>query len=98
MQDNLKPTVHEERSYFKPYVSIDILEDDEIPYEFRMKYIIKEYRKDQEKWAKLFFHAKNLEEKLSDSTKTIKSLREQISSFEIERKHYKEFKNQSSVL
>lgn len=98
MQDNLKPTVHEERSYYKPYVSIDILEDDEIPYEFRMKYIIKEYRKDQEKWAKLFFHAKNLEEKLSDSTKTIKSLREQISSFEIERKHYKEFKNQSSVL
>ena len=75
-----------------------ILDDDEIPFEVRMKYIIKEYRKDQEKWAKLFFRAKNMEEKLSDSTKTIKNLREQISSFEIERKHYKELKNQSSVL
>ena len=40
-----------------------ILDDDEIPFEVRMKYI-----------------------------------REQISSFEIERKHYKELKNQSSVL
>ena len=43
-----------------------ILDDDEIPFEVRMKYIIKEYRKDQEKWAKLFFRAKNMEEKLSD--------------------------------
>ncbi len=97
MQERYKSRVLEECDY-QTYAGKDILKDDEIPYEYRMKYIIKEYRKDQEKWAKLFFHAKSLEEKLSESTKTIKSLREQISSFEIERKHYKEMKNQSSVL
>ena len=97
MQERYKAKMQETCGY-QPYAGKDILDDDEIPYEFRMKYIIKEYRKDQEKWAKLFFHAKSLEEKLSESTKTIKGLREQISSFEVERKHYKEMKNQSSVL
>ena len=39
----------------------NILSNDDIPYEVRMKYIIKAYRKDQEKWGKLVEYAKHLE-------------------------------------
>lgn len=38
-----------------------ILDDDDIPYEVRMKHIIQAYRKDQEKWGKLIDYAKHLE-------------------------------------
>jgi hypothetical protein len=37
----------------------DILNTAEIPYEVRMKYIIKAYREDQEKWGKLEAYAKH---------------------------------------
>jgi predicted RNase H-like nuclease (RuvC/YqgF family) len=75
-----------------------ILDDDEIPFEVRMKYILKAYRKDREKWARLLIHTKQLQEKLAENSKTIKGLREKVSQFEQERKHYKNAKNQSSVL
>lgn len=39
----------------------DILNTADIPYEVRMKYIIKAYREDQEKWGKLEAYAKHLE-------------------------------------
>ena len=39
----------------------DILNTADIPYEVRMKYIIKAYREDQEKWGKLEVYAKQLE-------------------------------------
>lgn len=39
----------------------EILNDSEIPYEVRMLHLIKAYRKDQEKWAKLAEYAKHLE-------------------------------------
>lgn len=42
----------------------DILNDSEIPYETRMKYIIEAYRKDQEKWGKLYDYAKHLEKEV----------------------------------
>ena len=35
--------------------------NDDVPYEARMKYIIQAYKKDQEKWAKLAVYAKHLE-------------------------------------
>ena len=42
----------------------EILNDDEIPYEVRMKYIIDSYRKDQVKWSKLAEYTKHLEEEV----------------------------------
>ena len=39
----------------------DILNKADIPYEVRMKYIIKAYREDLEKWGKLEAYAKHLE-------------------------------------
>lgn len=42
----------------------DILGDESIPYEVRMKYIIDAYRKDQVKWGKLYVYAKHLEEEV----------------------------------
>ena len=39
----------------------EILGDEDIPYEVRMKYIIDAYRKDQKKWGKLLDYAKHLE-------------------------------------
>ncbi len=45
----------------KPKNPKDILNDQEIPYEVRMKYIIDAYRKDQKKMEKLVAYAKHLE-------------------------------------
>lgn len=45
----------------KPKNPKDILNDQEIPYEVRMKYIIEAYRKDKEKMEKLVAYAKHLE-------------------------------------
>lgn len=39
----------------------EVLSNEDIPYEVRMKYIIDAYRKDQKKWAKLAEYAKHLE-------------------------------------
>ncbi len=45
----------------KPKTAKEVLGDEEIPYEVRMKYIIDAYRKDQQKWGKLAGYAKHLE-------------------------------------
>ncbi len=42
-----------------------VLDDKDIPYEVRMKYIIDAYRKDQEKWDRLVDYAKYLETELA---------------------------------
>lgn len=42
----------------------EILANEDIPYEVRMKYIIDAYRKDQVKWGKLAEYAKHLEEEV----------------------------------
>ena len=42
----------------------EILGDEDIPYEVRMKYIIDAYRKDQEKWEKLYVYTKHLEKEV----------------------------------
>lgn len=50
-----------EKKKEQPKTIKEILNDNEIPYEVRMKYIIEAYRKDQEKWGKLAEYAKHLE-------------------------------------
>ena len=50
-----------EKKKEQPKTIKEILNDNEIPYEVRMKYIIDAYRKDQEKWGKLAEYAKHLE-------------------------------------
>ena len=97
MQERLNSGIQEECDY--EYVGRkDILEDNEIPFEVRMKYIIKAYRKDQEKWAKLYIHAKHMEEVISESKKKLKDKQERITQLEMELKHCKNAKNQSSIL
>ena len=55
------PEERKEKIRKKQKTAKDILGDDEIPYEVRMKYIIDSYRKDQKKWEKLAVYAKHLE-------------------------------------
>lgn len=50
-----------EKKKEQPKTIKEILNDNEIPYEVRMKYIIEAYRKDQDKWGKLAEYAKHLE-------------------------------------
>ena len=42
----------------------EILGNEDIPYEVRMKYIIDAYRKDLKKWEKVYAYAKHLEEEV----------------------------------
>lgn len=64
--DKLKEVIdrkdpEEKREKKKPKTAKEILGDEDIPYEVRMKYIIDAYRKDQKKWEKLLGYAKHLE-------------------------------------
>lgn len=59
--DRKNPEEKREKIRKKQKTAKDILGDDEIPYEVRMKYIIDAYRKDQVKWGKLAEYAKHLE-------------------------------------
>ena len=59
--DKKNPEEKREKIKKKNKIAKDILGDEEIPYEVRMKYIIDAYRKDQEKWSKLAEYAKHLE-------------------------------------
>lgn len=59
--DRKNPEEKREKIKKKLKTAKDILGDDEIPYEVRMKYIIDAYRKDQVKWGKLAEYAKHLE-------------------------------------
>lgn len=51
----------EKKKEKKPKTAKEVLGDEDIPYEVRMKYIIDAYRKDQVKWGKLAEYAKHLE-------------------------------------
>ena len=66
--DKLKEVIErknpeERREKIKSKLEADkvILNNEDVPYEVRMKYIINAYRKDQKKWGKLAAYAKHLE-------------------------------------
>ena len=59
--DKKNPEEKREKIRKKLNPAEEILGDEEIPYEVRMKYIIDSYRKDQVKWGKLAEYAKHLE-------------------------------------
>lgn len=59
--DKKNPEEKREKIKKKHKTAKEILGDEEIPYEVRMKYIIDAYRKDQVKWSKLAEYAKHLE-------------------------------------
>lgn len=62
--DKKNPEERKEKIKKKLKTAKEILGDEEIPYEVRMKYIIDAYRKDQVKWGKLAEYAKHLEEEV----------------------------------
>jgi len=59
--DKKNPEERREKIKKKQNTAKEILGDEEIPYEVRMKYIIDAYRKDQVKWGKIAEYAKHLE-------------------------------------
>ena len=59
--DRKNPEEKKEKIKKKLKTAKEILGDEEIPYEVRMKYIIDAYRKDQVKWGKLAEYTKHLE-------------------------------------
>ena len=59
--DKKNPEERKEKIKKKLRTAKEILGDEEIPYEVRMKYIIDAYRKDQKKWGQLADYAKHLE-------------------------------------
>ena len=59
--DKKNPEERREKIKKKQKTAKEILGDEEIPYEVRMKYIIDAYRKDQVKWGKMAEYAKHLE-------------------------------------
>lgn len=61
LQEEIEARSPKKKYDSKHQISKDILSDDEIPYEVRMKYIIDAYRKDKVKWGKLAEYAKHLE-------------------------------------
>ena len=61
LQEEIEARSPKKKDDSKHQISKDILSDDEIPYEVRMKYIIDAYRKDKVKWGKLAEYAKHLE-------------------------------------
>ena len=56
-----RPEEKRKKKEKRPKTAKEILGDEEIPYEVRMKYIIDAYRKDQVKWGKMAEYAKHLE-------------------------------------
>ena len=88
----------EEESEYETIGRKYILDDDEIPFEVRMKYILKAYRKDQEKWARFFIEAKKVQENASEAKRKLKDARVRITQLEQELKHCKQSKSQSSIL
>ena len=59
--DKKNPEERKEKIKQKLTPAKEILSNEDIPYEVRMKYIIDAYRKDQVKWGKLAEYAKHLE-------------------------------------
>lgn len=62
--DKKNPEGLREKKKKNPKTAKEILGDEDIPYEVRMKYIIDAYRKDQEKWEKLYVYTKHLEKEV----------------------------------
>ena len=75
-----------------------ILDDDEIPFEVRMKYILKAYRKDQDKWARFYIEAKKVQENASETKRKLKEARVRIMQLEQDLKRCKHSKSQSAIL
>ena len=75
-----------------------ILDDDEIPFEVRMKYILKAYRKDQDKWARFYIEAKKVQENASETKRKLKEARVRIMQLEQDLKRCKQSKSQSTIL
>lgn len=59
--DKRNPEGLREKKRKKNKTAKEILGNEDIPYEVRMKYIIDAYRKDQKKWGKLYEYTKHLE-------------------------------------
>ena len=97
MNEQYNSSIEEENEY-ETIGRKYILDDDEIPFEVRMKYILKAYRKDQEKWARFYLHAKQMEESLLEAKRKLKDARVRITQLEQELKHCKQSKSQSSIL
>ena len=94
----LNSRIDEEESDYEFIGRKYILDDDEIPFEVRMKYILKAYRKDQDKWARFYIEAKKVQENASEAKRKLKEARVRITQLEQELKHCKQFKSQSAIL
>ena len=94
----LNSRIDEEESDYEFIGRKYILDDDEIPFEVRMKYILKAYRKDQDKWARFYIEAKKVQENASEAKRKLKEARVRITQLEQELKHCKQSKSQSTIL
>ena len=94
----LNSRIDEEESDYEFIGRKYILDDDEIPFEVRMKYILKAYRKDQDKWARFYIEAKKVKENASEAKRKLKEARVRIMQLEQDLKHCKQSKSQSAVL
>ena len=88
----------EEESEYETIGRKYILDDDEIPFEVRMKYILKAYRKDQDKWARFYIEAKKVQENASETKRKLKEARVRIMQLEQDLKRCKQSKSQSAIL
>ena len=94
----LNSQIDEEESDYELIGRKYILDDDEIPFEVRMKYILKANRKDQDKWARFYIEAKKVQENASEAKRKLKEARVRITQLEQELKHCKQSKSQSTIL
>ena len=94
----LNSRIDEEESDYEFIGRKYILDDDEIPFEVRMKYILKAYRKDQDKWARFYIEAKKVKENASEAKRKLKEARVRIMQLEQDLKRCKQSKSQSAIL
>ena len=94
----LNSRIDEEESDYEFIGRKYILDDDEIPFEVRMKYILKAYRKDQDKWARFYIEAKKVQENASETKRKLKEARVKIMQLEQDLKRCKQSKSQSAIL
>ena len=94
----LNTRIDEEESDYEFIGRKYILDDDEIPFEVRMKYILKAYRKDQDKWARFYIEAKKVKDNASEAKRKLKEARVRIMQLEQDLKRCKQSKSQSAIL
>lgn len=94
----LNSRIDEEESDYEFIGRKYILDDDEIPFEVRMKFILKAYRKDQDKWARFYIEAKKVQENASETKRKLKEARVRIMQLEQDLKRCKQSKSQSAIL